>query len=274
MPKAIARDPVYKQVTQTLLELIRSEFSIGDQFLTERQVSERFGISRTTANKALSNLVIDGVLEFRKGVGTFVSRPKPSVNLRQLVSFTEKARAAGLRPKTTVRSFRSVPVKRLRFLPSTEVATILEIDEASHIYEMERLRSLDEQKVIYERRALRSDLCPGLQKGETAGSLYTLLHDRYSLELEGVAQRIRARNLNTVEAGLFGVPEGSAALELTGVGYLSDGTPLWYEETVYRGDTYEFVNQLRLTGDEYQSSLDPQRPAGKANNTTLWYRWE
>src|SRR6056297_236822 len=117
MPEAIARDPVYKQVTQTLLELIRSEFSIGDQFLTERQVSERFGISRTTANKALSNLVIDGVLEFRKGVGTFVSRPKPSVNLRQLVSFTEKARAAGLRPKTTVRSFRSVPVKRLRFLP-------------------------------------------------------------------------------------------------------------------------------------------------------------
>lgn len=274
MPKAIVRDPVYMQVTQALVELVRSEFSIGDQFLTERQVGERFGISRTTANKALSNLVIDGVLEFRKGVGTFVCPPKPSVNLRRLVSFTEKARAAGRRPKTSVRSYRHVPVTRLKHLPASEVAAVLEMDETFSVYEMERLRSLDEEIVIYERRALRSDLCPGLQRGDAAGSLYTVFHDRYGLELEGVAQRIRARVLSAAEAGILGVAAGSAVLELTGVGHLSDGTPLWYEETLYRGDRYEFVNQLRVTGDEHQSSLDSRRSAGKANDLALWYRWE
>jgi DNA-binding GntR family transcriptional regulator len=52
-----------------LRELLRG---LGERLLTERQICERFGVSRATANKALSNLVSEGVLEFRKGVGTFV----------------------------------------------------------------------------------------------------------------------------------------------------------------------------------------------------------
>lgn len=276
MARDIVREPVYKQVTEALLELIRSEFAAGEKFLTERQVSERFGISRTTANKALASLEIDGVLEFRTGVGTFVRPPKPNVNLRRLVSFTEKARAAGLRPDTTVRSFRRAPIDDLSFLPPAEVSTVLELDDEEHVYEMERLRSLDGEPVIYERRALRADLCPDLVRDDVGASLYTVLQERYALALEGVAQRIRARNASPGEARLLDLRAGDAVLELTGVGHLTDGRPLWYEETLYRGDTYEFVNQLRLSGDDSQSSLDPrQAPAPGGDETKRpWYRWD
>jgi len=43
----LVRDPVYRQLASLLLRLIRSgEFRPGQRFLTERDVSERFGANR------------------------------------------------------------------------------------------------------------------------------------------------------------------------------------------------------------------------------------
>jgi len=103
MTRRLVRAPIYQQLNQALRDLIRSgEFKVGEQFLTERQISEQFEVSRATANKALSNLVSEGVLEFKKGVGTFVRGGVLDYDLRALVSFTEKAIAAGKKPATRV----------------------------------------------------------------------------------------------------------------------------------------------------------------------------
>jgi len=73
MATALVRQPMYQQLNEALRGLVSSgEFKTGARFLSEREVSSRFEVSRITANKALSNLVSEGILEFRKGVGTFV----------------------------------------------------------------------------------------------------------------------------------------------------------------------------------------------------------
>ena len=64
------RQPMYRQLQERLREVIESgEFAEGEQFLTERQVVERYHVSRPTANKVLSGMAAEGRLEFRKGVG-------------------------------------------------------------------------------------------------------------------------------------------------------------------------------------------------------------
>ena len=264
--------PVYQQLSDTLARLIETEFAVGDQFLTERQIAERYGISRTTVNKALSNLVVDGVLEFRKGVGTFVQRRKLNVDLKRLVSFTAKARAAGLTPETTVRSFRVTRVAELTIVAPAAVIALLDVDDAAAVYEIERVRSVDGRIVIYERRALLAERCPALTPDDIAGSLYTVLHDRYGIGLDGVAQRIRACSVDKKPAAIIGCDAGAAVLELTGVGHATGGAPLWYEETYYRGDAYEFVNQVRASGDDSQSSLDTAIARG-ATGEYAWYSW-
>src|SRR5512140_391888 len=109
MAFALVKEPIYQQLNNHLRLLIGSgECSVGSQFLTERQICERYGVSRATANKALSNMVSEGLLEFRKGVGTFVRGRSLDYNLRALVSFTDKARAAGKEPSTEVIQFESV----------------------------------------------------------------------------------------------------------------------------------------------------------------------
>ncbi len=248
----LVREPIYQQLNEHLRGLIRGrEFAAGQRFLTERQVGRRFQVSRATANKALSNLVSEGVLEFKKGVGTFVRGGLLDYDLRSLVSFTGKARAAGKKPGTRVLRFEEREA-------GPGVAALLGVEPASRVYALERLRLADGVPVIHERRWVAAARCPGLRRRDVQGSLYELWTKRYGLEIAGARETIRAVAARGDEARLLRVRPGAAALEVTAVGFLRGDEPLWRERTLYRGDAYEFRNRL-----------GPVREAGPARGALI-----
>ncbi|TDE98719.1 GntR family transcriptional regulator [Occultella glacieicola] len=68
------RVPLYQNVKSELLRAIAAgEYTPGEPFITQRELRERFGVSNTTAVKALNDLVVDGLLVRRRGKGTFVA---------------------------------------------------------------------------------------------------------------------------------------------------------------------------------------------------------
>jgi GntR family transcriptional regulator of arabinose operon len=79
------RIPAYQRVKQALRETIaRGDYSPDTPFVTERRVREEFGVSATTAVRALNELVTEGVLIRRQGKGTFVAeRPASSASSRR-----------------------------------------------------------------------------------------------------------------------------------------------------------------------------------------------
>jgi GntR family transcriptional regulator len=238
---ALNREPMYQQLNQLLRSLVgSSEFPVGQQFLTERQVSERFEISRATANKALSNLVAEGLLTFRKGVGTFVSSRSMDYNLRALVSFTEEAIAAGKRPETRVLAFEQVAASAA----GEEIAHALQVSDQDPLWYVERLRLADDLPVILERRHIIARHCPSLKNSDVAGSLYKVWKEQCNLDVEGAEETIRAVNIGRGEAKALGTRQNTAGLRVTSVGFLRGHQPLWFERTLYRGDAYEFHNRL------------------------------
>ncbi|MBX7259257.1 MAG: FCD domain-containing protein [Candidatus Hydrogenedentes bacterium] len=58
-------------------DIIRSGLQEGDLFMTGDQVVERYGVSRTIAREALSQLRAIGVLKSRQRKGLLVARPDP-----------------------------------------------------------------------------------------------------------------------------------------------------------------------------------------------------
>lgn len=237
----LVKDPIYQQLRQALNELIlKGDFPAGEKFLTERDVSARFGVSRTTANKALSSLVADGSLEFRKGVGTFVKPGMMGYDLRSLVSFTDKARSAGRMPGTQVRELRRL---RVGDAPA-EVGSALGLEPEMRLFFVVRLRLADALPVILERRYIVADLCPGLTKRDLEGSLYAAWTDKFGLAVTEADQTIRAVTLSAKDSILLQVPRRAAGLEVRAVGYAGGGKPLWWEETLYRADVYEFHSRL------------------------------
>ncbi|TDD48490.1 GntR family transcriptional regulator [Kribbella antibiotica] len=66
--------PKYEQVKRELLALVAQGSHTPDRpFITQRGVCERYGVSTTTAIRALNDLVADGVLVRQQGRGTFVA---------------------------------------------------------------------------------------------------------------------------------------------------------------------------------------------------------
>jgi GntR family transcriptional regulator, arabinose operon transcriptional repressor len=70
---------LFAWVKQELLDSIgRGEFSPDEPFITQREIVDRFGVSTTTAVRALNELVADGVVVRRRGRGTFVAERAPA----------------------------------------------------------------------------------------------------------------------------------------------------------------------------------------------------
>ena len=67
--------PLSEQTAQRLRQLIFDEqvFQPGSRIPDERSLSKELGVSRTSLREAIKFLAADGVLEIRRGVGTFVS---------------------------------------------------------------------------------------------------------------------------------------------------------------------------------------------------------
>lgn len=241
MPEALNKTPVYQQLSQLLRELVRrGEYAPGARFLTERQVCERFAVSRATANKALSTLVVEGTLEFRKGIGTFVRGGALHYDARALASFTEKAQAAGKIPTTRVLKWQLVRAHTL----AEHVQQTLRLDRDEDAFTVERLRLADKAPVILERRQIVARFCPDLARADLESSLYAVWTQKYGLELSGADEVIRAVLVRSAEARLLEVRSGAPGFLVHSTGYLTDGAPLWWEETWYRGDMYEFHNRL------------------------------
>jgi GntR family transcriptional regulator len=232
----LVREPMYQQMNEILRALLKSgEFAEGDQFLTERQIAERFEVSRPTANKVLAGMVSEGLLEFKKGVGTFVSALRLDYDIQTLVSFTEKVKEAGKTPATRILEFKRIKASEAE----AETAVKLQMSGDQEVFAITRLRLADHVPVILERRWLPTGIFPGLGRQELRGSFYTLCRDKYGLKIAESDQTIRAVKLLGQEAKALESRGGSPAFLVSAVGY-SGAKATWWEKTLYRGDLYEF----------------------------------
>jgi len=244
--------PIYQQLTESCRNDLRNGlYQADERFPSERELVSRYRISRVTANKVISNLVSEGLLIFRPGIGTFVApATNLSASLREMESFTESANALGLKPHTEVLLF-----KRIRGVElSVGIADLLQLGAQDKVYQVERLRVAGEEPVILEYRWIHAALVPGLKRQDMEGSFYALLASRYKLAIEGEDHQIHARNLTAGEAKRLEVPTGTAALVVDGRGYTRGRKPVWYQVLLYRGDRYVLENSVRV-GERANDSL-------------------
>ncbi len=235
----LVREPMYQQMNEILRQLLKSgEFADGDQFLTERQIAERFQVSRPTANKVLAGMVSEGLLEFRKGVGSFVSPARLNYDIQTLVSFTQKAKEAGKTPKTRVLEFRRIKISEASEADAEALAK-LQAKPDSELFVISRLRLADRVPVILEKRWVPTEIFPALGRAELRGSFYALCRERYGLRVAESDQTIRAIRLLGEEAKLLEAKSGSPAFLVSALGF-SGQKAIWWEKTLYRGDAYEF----------------------------------
>lgn len=79
---AIQTRRLYQQIADQLRSLIEEgEFALGDRLPSERDLAEKFGISRPTVREALIALEVEGRIRIKVGSGIFVTAPQAPMAL-------------------------------------------------------------------------------------------------------------------------------------------------------------------------------------------------
>src|ERR1700734_149936 len=90
------RLPLYAQVEDVLAGRISSGvLPVGAQLPPEDELIREFDVSRTTIRTTIQNLVRQGLVEIRRGRGTFVASARIIQELTELTGFVEDMRFLG-----------------------------------------------------------------------------------------------------------------------------------------------------------------------------------
>jgi len=231
--------PLYLQLKRWIEDAIHGgAIKPGDALPSERDLALKVDVSRVTVRKAVLQLVKDGVLVQRHGSGTFVAPQTQRVeqSLSQLTSFTEDMARRGM-------EVHAEWLDRGLYLPSPEETVILGLSSGDQVARISRLRLTGETPLAIERASLSGRVLP--DPLAVSDSLYKLL-DKSGNRPTRAIQRIRAANLGPEDAALLQVAVGSAGLNIERTSYLASGRVIEFTRSIYRGDTYDFVAELRL----------------------------
>jgi GntR family transcriptional regulator len=225
----------YQRIKEQLLsEIMTGAYPEGGAFPSENVVAERFAVSRMTARHALSELERDGYLTRIAGKGNFVKRRTFSQGFLTVKPFRRYAEEAGALPGTRLLRAEKVTL-------SPEGQAKLNVKSAVFVH---RLRTLDGEAVIEERRYLRHDLCASILKEDLENaSIHELLVQKLKLPLTRVWQRLNVTSLTPEEAALFNCAAGLPAFLLERVTYTFEQPVTWITYRM-RGDRYAFENEF------------------------------
>ncbi|KXF91959.1 GntR family transcriptional regulator [Phaeobacter inhibens] len=204
----------------------------------EREIATLTGLSRVTVRRAMQDLVDRGIIVQRQGSGSFVAdgTPKVEQSLSQLTSFTEDMERRGY--DTSVEW-----LERGIHTPSPEEVMALALTSGEAVARIARLRRANGRPMAIERASLPVDILPNPQA--VRGSLYEVLEQSGSRPVRAL-QRISAINLPEQEAQMLGVELGMAGLSIVRTSYLRNRRVVEFTRSIYRGDAYDFVAELRL----------------------------
>lgn len=231
--------PLYLRLKRLIEDAVgRGAIKPGDALPSERDLAQKVDVSRVTVRKAVQHLVRDGVLVQRHGSGTFVAPRNHRVeqSLSHLTSFTEDMARRGM-------SVRSLWLDKGIFEPSPDETIVLGLTSDEKVARISRLRLHEATPLAIERATLSAAILPN--PDAVTSSLYTELDKSGNRPVRAI-QRIRAANLGEDDARLLEVPAGAASLNIERISYLASGRVIEFTRSIYRGDTYDFVAELRL----------------------------
>ena len=137
----------------------------------------------------------------------------------------------------------SVWLERGLFSPSPDETMALGLSINDRVSRLARLRIAAGTPLAIERAAIAAEFLP--DPSVVTQSLYEAL-ERLDARPWRATQRISARTVEPEEAELLGIGTGDAVMQIERISYLLGGRALEFTRSVYRGDSYDFVAEMRL----------------------------
>lgn len=197
--------PSYARIKEYLLSEIESgAYVAGDRIPAENALATQFGVSRMTANKAIRDLVQEGLLVRRVGSGTFVSQRKSESSLFDIRNIADEIRLRGGEHSSQIIALKEVAA-------SEEVAVFLGVRTGTRVFYSEIVHRENGVAIQLERRHVNPKLAPDyLQQDFERQTPNAILVARYPVT--DVENSVEAMLPSDEEAALLEMSPSDACL--------------------------------------------------------------
>ncbi|WP_117232698.1 GntR family transcriptional regulator [Vibrio maerlii] len=184
---------------------------IDHKLPSERELAEKYDLSRFSVRKAMAKLEAIGMVKSKVGSGYFVNT---SIMESPLIynSITEN-------------KFGEISYKKIKInkrLPTTHEMQVFSINEDEYIWNIKRLRLVQDKITQIEEARLPFSLFPKMTNENVESSLqkYAL---SLGLEIDSYLTTYQAVSLSAEDANFLGCKRSSSAMNITNRGFLKSG---------------------------------------------------
>ena len=233
--------PLYVKIRESLREKIAAgELERGQKLPSEDELATQYGVSRMTVRQGISELIDEGLLYRRHGVGTFVTLPHIERDHSRLTNFFENSNLQGINTKVSILDLEVIPSTAMIAEPLMLVARDLVI----HI---KTLREADDVLVTLHDSYLPHRLFPELIQEDIhtidVQHLWTEF-ERYGYPVKRAVQKLEARLADPELANVMQTNVGAPILFKERTVFAEDGTPVEFTYCYNRGDMYSLTVTL------------------------------
>ncbi|WP_073197625.1 GntR family transcriptional regulator [Caloranaerobacter azorensis] len=229
-----SRIPLYYQLMDIIIEQIETgQLKENDQIPSERELCDKFDISRATVRQAIQMLEREGYVYKKHGKGTFVSPEKMKQDLLKFYSFTEEMKKIGKTPTSKVIEFEIIGCNE-------KISRKMNIKKGEKIYKFTRLRLADNEPMMLETSYIPYNRFPGIKKNDLEKeAMYDIFTKRFNAVFTRAEESFQSVLTREDEAKLLNIKAGSPSMMIERLTFERE-TIIEYTIGIARGDKFKY----------------------------------
>lgn len=236
----MSSESLYLLVYQKILNsfILSAEYPENSPLPSERFLSDKYHVSRSTVRQALEKLQDDGYIYTVHGNGSF---KKPQIfeqDLSQFYSFTDELKNNNILIHNNIIDYRLIQLNRT-------LSSRLGFAEGSDFHKLVRLRSAKEYPLMLETTYLPKSRFHRINPDVLAdhASLYAYLREKYDFLADRAIETFRPILASAKEQDILQIAGNVPCMFLERFSY-EDEMVSEYTQSVVRGDKYIFKTML------------------------------
>ncbi|ACQ70813.1 MULTISPECIES: GntR family transcriptional regulator [Exiguobacterium] len=231
------KKPKYETIADEIRKrIIEHVYPLEHALPDEIHLAQEFEVSRMTMKRALEILVMEGLIYRKRGKGTFILQSSFQKDRINVISKETR----GLTQVIGDRSLRSEVLNFEVKFPSQEVANHLMIELTEPVYEIRRVRYVDEEPYVIELTYMVANLITGITREILEKSVYAYIQEELGYTITSSHKVIRADKPDEYDQAYLKNDVTEPIIEVEQVVYLSNGKPFEYSFARHRYDKFVF----------------------------------